>query len=180
MFGTARMVTDFDSYELTRVGLIPWRSDQLSENQLIDLQSAFYSELSRSTNFEIISLKPSDLEEIPTSDPVRRGWYKPRTILEISDRYQLDGVLIGTITDAQTFHPQRLSIQVDLVSSETGVPLWTASMHIDAADDRVRDAVQRFYSHGDGENSSGEPWELALLSPRRFTRFAAWQISRLL
>ena len=88
--------------------------------------------------------------------------------------------LIGAVTDIQTFHPQRLSTQFDLVSSETGMAVWTASLHLDAADDSVRDALEEFYTYGDGEDSSGEPWELSLLSPRRFARFAAWQMARLL
>lgn len=180
LFGTARVVNDFESYTLDRVGLLPLEGNGLTDEQARALQATFYSELSRSTDFEIVVLAPDDLEEIPKSDPVRRGWYESATILELSRRFTLDGLLIGTVTDAQTFHPQRLSVQFDLVSAETGLALWSSSVHLDAGEDRVRDGLQAFYSWGDGEDSSGEPWELSLHSPRRFARFAAWQVARLL
>jgi hypothetical protein len=181
LFGTARVVQDFDSYTLSRVGLIPIAGERTTREQEAELQSTFYSELSRSTNFEIVSLAVDDLAEVPSSDPVRRGWYNTRTILEISERFKLDGLLIGTITDLQTFHPQRISVQFDLVSAETGLTLWSSSLHMDAGDQRVREGLEAFYSHGEGDSAeSGEPWELSLISPRRFARFAAWQIARLL
>ncbi len=145
------------------------------------LQATFYSELSRSTDFEIVMLDKDDLAEVPSSDPVRRGWYNTRTILGISERFKLDGLLIGTVTDLQTFHPQRLSVQFDLVSAETGLTLWSSTLHLDAGDEIVREGLQAFYSFGEGESTGNdEPWELALLSPRRFARFAAWQVARLL
>lgn len=181
LFGTARVVRDFNTYQLQRVGLIPLGGQRLAPEQASVLQSTFYSELSRSTSFEIVMLDADDLAEVPTSDPVRRGWYNPRTILGVSERFQLDGLLIGTITDLQTFHPQRLSVQFDLVSAETGQALWSSTVHLDAGDQAVRQGLEAFYSFGEGESaSSEEPWQLALMSPRRFARFAAWQVSRLL
>ena len=181
LFGTARVVQDFDSYRLDRVGLLPIFGDRVTQEQQEVLQSTFYSELSRSTNFEIVALTDKDLAEVPSSEPVRRGWYHTRTILEISQRFKLDGLLIGTVTDLQTFHPQRISVQFDLVSAETGLTLWTSSLHLDAGEQRVREGLETFYSLGENEASgSGEPWELSLMSPRRFARFAAWQVARLL
>ena len=181
LFGTARVVQDFDSYRLDRVGLLPIFGDRVTQEQQEVLQSTFYSELSRSTNFEIVALTDKDLAEVPSSEPVRRGWYHTRTILEISQRFKLDGLLIGTVTDLQTFHPQRISVQFDLVSAETGLTLWTSSLHLDAGEQRVREGLETFSSLGENEASgSGEPWELSLMSPRRFARFAAWQVARLL
>ena len=181
LFGTARVVSDFDSYRLERVGLIPIDGESTTAEQEAVLQATFYSELSRSTDFEIVPLSPDDLAEVPRSEPVRRGWYDTRTILEVSQRFQLDGLLIGTVTDLQTFHPQRISVQFDLVSAETGLTLWSSSLHLDAGDQRVREGLETFYSFGEGDSAqSGEPWELSLLSPRRFARFAAWQTARLL
>ncbi len=181
LFGTARVVQDFSSYQLERVGLIPVSGEQITPEQEAVLQATFYSELSRSTSFEIVVLDKDDLAEVPISDPVRRGWYNTRTILGVSERFNLDGLLIGTVTDLQTFHPQRISVQFDLVSAETGLTLWSSSLHLDAGDQRVREGLQTFYSFGAGDSAaSGEPWELSLLSPRRFARFAAWQIARLL
>lgn len=181
LFGTARVVRDFTSYRLERVGLIPLGGERTTAVQESVLQSTFYSELSRSTDFEIVMLDGDDLAEVPSSDPVRRGWYNPRTILGISQRFQLDALLIGTITDLQTFHPQRLSVQFDLVSAETGSTLWSSTLHLDAGEQCVREGLEAFYSHGEGDSAgSDEPWELALMSPRRFARFAAWQVARLL
>jgi len=120
-----------------------------------------------------------DLAEIPRSEPYRRGSYEARTIIGLSRRFNLDAILIGTITDQQYFPPQRLGIQVDMVAAETGLVIWSSSLQLDASKRRVRDSL-RAWSQLDQGDLEGEDWELALISPRRFGRFAAWQVARLL
>ena len=88
---------------------------------------------------------------------------------------------MGTLADAQFFAPQRLAVQLDLVACETGAAVWSGAVHLDAADADVRDSLMIWASNPSASDYRGsEPSDLALLSPRRFARFAAWQLSQLL
>jgi hypothetical protein len=168
--------SDFESYELGRVGLPPFRGRGLAVEQAVALQRALHSELSQSTPFEIVQLEGADLAELEASDPHRRGWYRPRTIIGLSQRFQLDGILFGTVTQQRFFSPQMLSLQVDLVSAETGLVIWSGKVDLDASDARVQDGLRIYY----GAREDDEDWRVALLSPERFARFAAFQIACLL
>jgi hypothetical protein len=166
---------DFESYELRRIGLLPFTGRGLGEELGVGLQRALHSELNQSTPFEIVQLDGRDLAELEASDPYRRGWYRPKTIIGLAQRYSLDAVLFGTVTQERFFPPLLLSLQVDLVSSETGLVIWSGSVNLDASDPRVQEGLQLFYG---GEED--EAWRVALLSPERFARFAAFQVACLL
>jgi len=173
---TARVASDFETYQLHRVGLVPMRGLDLDVDQERVLRSAIFTEFSQGTPYEIVPLDESDLEEVQSSDPYRRGRYEPRTIIDISRRYELDGVLVATVTDHQFFEPQRLSMQVDLVATETGVAIWSGTIHLDASDPDVRTALRAYCKRED----ESETWEINLLSPRSFAHFAAHQLARML
>jgi len=173
---SAAVSNDFESYTLRRIGLLPFTGRDTSSEEGVDLQRAFHSELSQSTPFELVLLDEIDLAELESSDPYRRGWYKPRTIIGLSQRYSLDGILFGTVTQERFFPPQLLSLQVDLVSAETGLVIWSGTVNLDANDQRVIDGLQVYY----GNQLENEDWRVALLSPERFARFAAFQVACLL
>ena len=89
----------------------------------------------------------------------------------------LDGLFFGTITDQKYYPPQRLGLSIDLVAAETGLVIWAGSVHLDARDSTVRQALESW------NQREGEPdgaWEVALLSPHMFASFAAWQVASLL
>ena len=173
---TERVASDFDTYHLRRVGLVPLTGLDLDVDQERVLRSAIFTEFSQGTPYEIVPLEANDLEEVPGSDPYRRGRYDPRTIIALSRRYQLDGVLVTTVTDHQFFEPQRLSMQVDMVATETGVAIWSGAIHLDASNPEVRGALRAYCKQQD----AGESWEVNLLSPRSFAHFAAHQLARML
>ena len=177
---TARVTSDFDSYRLNRIGLMPFFGD-LTPEQRAALASAFFTEISHSTPFELVELEEAHLAEVRTSEPVLRGWYSPETIVELSRRYHLDAVLFGTVTQSQFFPPQRLSLSVDMVAAETGIVIWSSSVHLDATEKRVRDGLEAYFTNPSGHgDEDGQDWRLALLSPSRFSQFAAFQIASLL
>ena len=61
LFATARVVTDFESYDLHRVGLLPLVGQEVWSEQSEPVQSGFLGELSRTTPFEVVYLAHADL-----------------------------------------------------------------------------------------------------------------------
>ena len=178
---TARVASDFDTYRIGRVGLMPFAGDDLTEEQSAGLEAAFFTEISHSTPFELVKLDPLDLQEVRASDAYRRGWYAPDTIVATARRYSLDAVLFGTVTQSQFFPPQKLSVSVDMVAAETGLVIWSSTVHLDATEERVRDGLEAYFSNTRGKvEDDSQDWRTALLSPSRFAQFAAFQIASLL
>lgn len=178
---TAQVAPDFETYEVHRVGLLPLLGRELDEEHALLLQSAFFTELSLQTPFEVVPLERRDLEDVNQIESYVRGRYEPAMVIALARRFRFDAMLVGTVVDYQYFSPQRLSVQMDLVASETGAAIWSSSVQLDASSPRVREAVEAFFrSNNAVESEDGEGWEIALLSPRLFAQFAAWQITRLL
>lgn len=175
---SSRVVEDLDTYRLQRVGILPFSGADVSSEQALQLQAAFHSELAQAVPFELVPLAAGDLAEIEESDPQRLGWYRPKTIIDLSRRYSLDGLVFGSVTQQRFFPPQILSVQVELVSAETGLVLWSSAVHLDGSDPRVQDGLQIFYGSASRDTSGSPSWDVALLSPERFARFAAFQIAR--
>lgn len=173
---SAQVVPDFDSYVLRRVGLVPLTGPTLSTARASELQSAFFAELSAATRYEIVQLSSADLTEVPRSEPYRRGWYEPHTIIDLARRYRLDAVFVGTVTDEQPFPPQRLGVQLDLVASETGLVVWSAAVQLDASQERVVSRLEAWARDELGE-AERQDAHLILISPRRFARFAAHEVA---
>ncbi len=175
ILATAEVAEDFDSYEIRRVGLLPFAGEGLTDVDREQLQVAFSAEIARFAPYEIVLLGEADLEAIEKSDPYRRGWYRPRTILSIAQRYRLDAILFGTVTSRRFYRPQSLGMAIDLVAAETGLAIWSSSVYLDATDPRVREGIEAFYRTEDEDTR-----RVALLSPERFARFAAFQVASLL
>ncbi len=173
---TAEVSPDFDSYELKRIGLLPFAGAETVEAGAEFIAQAFFVELSQATPYEVVLLQPVDLAETIPSEPHLRGSYDPRTIIELARRYRLDGLFVGTVTQHRSYPPQQLSVGMELVSAETGSILWASEVHLDAADRRVQDSLRAYVQSERGGSSS----QLSFLSPSNFARFAAWQVARLL
>jgi hypothetical protein len=178
---TAQVTPDFETYTVHRVGLLPFKGRTLDFEHAEILQSAFYTEFSQQTPFEVVPLKHGDLEQVEQTESYVRGHFEPRMVIDLARRFRLDAVLVGTVVDYQYYSPQRLSVQMDLVASETGAAIWSSSVQLDASSSRVREALEAFFRSSDWvKTEDDEGWEIALLSPRLFAQFAAWQLAQLL
>jgi hypothetical protein len=177
---SARAASDFDSYHLARIGLLPFHGAQIDAAQSQALQQAFSFELSRAAPFEVVVLSPADLAEARASDPYTHGEYETRGVLEIAQRFRLDGLMMGTVTDMQVYTPQALAMQVELVSCETGLAIWSARVHLDTTDAGTREQLERFAGTEPDNDEHSAAAQLSWLSPARLARFAAREVARTL
>lgn len=174
-----RMTSDFETYSFRRVGLVPVSGEEYGNQTNADLEDALHSAFSASGAFEVVALQDSDLPPRANLDAVRRGWYEPRTILQLAKGYALDGVLVARVTERQAYTPQRLGVTIDLVACETGQVVWSAAVHLDGASETTRQGMQLWAESGGGDVSEGA-WEAHLTSPLRFAQFASRELARVL
>ena len=174
---TSAVARDLSSYSITRVGMMPFHGRGLDAEGAAICSGAFQLELSRVMPYEIVPLGQTDLDEVQAADPYRRGRYDPRTILEVSRRYRLDALLIGTVTQREPYPPQVLGLELEMVATETGLPLWSSSVQLDAGDARVRARIDLWQASHKADGGGRESVQLTLVSPERFARFAAWEVA---
>ncbi len=178
--GSARITSDFSTYQVRRVGVVPFQAVEamgLGSHEIGAIETSFQTELAASTTFELVPLRGTDLDEVLPPDPFRKGWYTPETIRTLRDRYRLDALMVGSITSRKVVPPQVLGIRLDLVSCETGATIWSSSLHLDASRQETRDAIELWAANQLGDQHASS---LALLSPLRFAQFAAYQMARML
>ncbi len=65
-------------------------------------------------------------------------------MLALAKRFRLDGLFTGTVSDSRGYAPLRLCVDLDLVASETGLSIWSASAQLDASDERVRRGLEQW------------------------------------
>lgn len=174
-----RVVSDFDTYRLRRVGVLPVLGGEYGEVNNDDLQAALHTEFTARGGFEVVLIGVDDLVGLEPMRAWSRGWYQPRTILELARRHRLDALLAGTVTARQAHPPQQLGMSVDLVASATGQTIWSSSVHLDASEERTRASVQDWAERSVGDVTDST-WEALLLSPRRFAQLAARELARTL
>lgn len=184
LFARARLATDFDTYAIHRVGLLPVRvpvadgGAHVSQGEF--LQGWFATQVELGTPYEVIELVGQDLDDLPTMDPRRAGHHDAAVVLELAQRFALDALLLVEVSDQQPYPPQRIAAHAELVSCETGASIWTGDVQLDARDPRVREGLEAYTSRSPGFEDGADRWDVMLLSPRRFAEFAMWQLAQML
>ena len=178
--GSAKIASDFESYSIQRVGFVPFRplhNSRVAAHDAGAMETSFHAEFATGTPYDIVPLNASDLAEILPAEPFRRGWYPPEAIVAMRDRYRLDAVLIGSVTARRLTPPLVFGAQLDLVSCETGQTIWSSDILLDASSADTRAALETWAARELGQEHAAS---IALMSPRRFAHFAAFQMARML
>lgn len=183
LLSRAQLAPDFETYELRRVALLmpfaPRDAEAARSDALSDLQDDLVAYLSTGTPYEIVEIGPADLGELRLDQPTRDGRLSIDSLLGLAERFGVDAVLYTQVTHERLHPPLAIGLQAELVSVDTGLLIWTAGVSLDGGDEPTREALRAFH-----QLESGDPgidsWKVSLVSPRRFARFAAWQLAQLL
>jgi hypothetical protein len=176
----ARIASDYGSYDLRRVGIAPFEGALAEREHGKALQSAFAAELAGGVDFEVVPLDFDDLEETERQETLRRGRTSPEAILELARRYRLDGVVVGTVVELSSWPHARAGLEIDLLATETGMAIWSARVHADAARQSTREHLERWLEETRKDHGESEGADVWLLSSRRLVEFAAAQAAALL
>lgn len=171
-----RLAADRDLYELRRVGILPIESTDMRLEDQRALQASLASRLSAEMHAEVIVLSRGEAAEIPSNDAYLTGRIDPESVLGLARRFNLDGLVTATVTERRTYAPQRLGLEVELTACDTGLPIWGASLRLDAAQKRTLDALRAWFDKERGASGTNESVDLYLLSPQRFAEFATAQV----
>ncbi len=172
-----RVAEDRDQFELRRVAILPIESRDLRPDDEQAFQGALALQLGEHLHAEFLLLSRGDAAEIPDNDAFRTGRIEPKAVIGLAQRYNLDGLITVHVTERRTYAPQRLGLEVELTACDTGLPIWNASLRLDAAQQRTLDSLHAWFENERGSHDVNETVDLYLLSPRRFAEFAAAQVA---
>ncbi|MEO0650272.1 MAG: hypothetical protein AAFZ65_06305 [Planctomycetota bacterium] len=184
LLARAQVTPDFATYDVRRVALLPVRGPRDAETPrpaaLRQLQDDLASFIATGTRYEVLELSEADLIELAIDDPLVDGYLSVESLLGIADRFRVEAVVHTQVLHERVHPPLSIGLHAEMASVDTGQTLWVADVQLDGSEVPVRAAIEDYYRREAGQPDGGDGWKVALISPQRFQRFAAWQLAQML
>ena len=159
-----------------RIMVLPFASEPGVTAETNMLRSTFLAELAKIHRFEIVPLPNGADEASKLYRSLLHGRISTETLAALGQRYNLDGVLLGTVTGYRPYKPPQLGLRVQLLSLHSATAVWAAEAYYDTSDATTVLDVRHYTKSYLAERDSLHGWELILISPERFAAFVAHRI----
>jgi hypothetical protein len=162
-------------WEVRRVLVLPFTAENEYPGQAEMITGSFTQALRRGA-FSVVPA-PEALLTTTLSKDVARGVLRLQDLVELESAYRADAVIIGSITRYAPYAPQVLGLDVKVISTRTGVVLWSAQKVFDMTSDAIaKDAVGWYERYVDEAQADYGP-EVVFLSPTAFARYACHRLT---
>lgn len=98
----------------------------------------------------------------------------------LQERLQCDAILYGRLKHFRGYPRMRMGLLLNLVDLRGGELLWQVSHIWDSTSEPTRERLQWFYRQVQPDGKGPGDWEMALMSPRAYAKFVAWDAARTL
>ena len=164
---------------IRRVLLLPFEYNVDREAVIDEVTEAFSVELRKIGSFEVIVPTGNKTTIIPEHEIWVKGTVNLNTLLTLRKKYDVDAIIFGNITNYRPYEPMLLGVKVGMVSTDTGVVVWSADGVFDSNENEVAELVKQYFE-STHQKSALYGWKLILLSMRRYSQFVANQITETL
>ena len=165
-----------DLHGVRRVMVLPFDVAPGVDADTFPLRTTFLQELAKEGLFEVVPL-PDRAEE---DREIQRSWIRGRlsteAVVALCKRYQLDAVLLGTVTSYRAYQPPHLGLKVQLLSIHAASTVWAAEGTWDANESASLEDLQHYAESYAAPEASMHGWQLALLAPTKFAAFVSHRI----
>ncbi len=164
---------EYDYHNVQRVLLVPFTIESGRDKVMDEVTDAFMIELQKKSTFEAV--KPQGFQDMMSQqkDVWSRGLIRPETIIEAKSRYNVDAIIIGTITQYQPYEPPVLGIKIAMFSAVSGNIMWSTDAIFDSSEASVIQLLKAYYKKVYQRKQSLYDWKIILLSMKRYARFVA-------
>lgn len=166
---------DVDS--VRRVMVLPFEEAPGVQAEAHMIRQAFSNEMLKLQRLEIVPLPSRAREHQEIYRDLTRGSLEPASLVTLSRRYNIDGVLMGTITSFRPYEPANLGLRVQLMSLHSGQTVWAAEGIYDANDASVQEDLQHYAASFAAAEDTLHDWEIHKLSPRKYASFVSHRLS---
>ena len=161
-----------------RILVLPFDESSGVRGDRVRVREAFVRELAKIQRFEIVPLPGGAEEDRRLYESLVRGRLSPETVVLLGQRYQVDGLLLGTITAYRAYMPTHLGLRVRLVSVHSGSTVWAAEGLYDAADAATIEDLEHYARSAAAEEASFHGGDITLIAPSKFAGYVAQRLVR--
>ncbi|MCC6673532.1 MAG: hypothetical protein IT458_20910 [Planctomycetes bacterium] len=159
-----------------RVMVLPFDTDAAPSADGRMVRSAFLQELAKVQAFEVVPLPDGAEHDERIYESWRHGRLSSEALVELGRRYQLDGVLMGTVTSYRPYLPPHMGLRVQLVSLHSGATVWAADAHYDASEALTIEDLRHYQGSAMATEATLHGHEINLISPRRFVAYVCYRM----
>ena len=165
-----------DLVNVRRVVVLPFTTAAGVDADTESLRDVFVKEFMKLQRFELVPIELGANEERVLRRALDGGRISTAGLVGLAKRFNVDGIVLGTITSYRAYVPSHLGIRAMMVSLHAGSIVWSAEGFYDAADARTTEDIRHYAQNvvHDDENLHG--WEMHLISPNRFASFVSHRI----
>lgn len=162
-----------DLASVRRIMVLPFHAEAGVEIDRSRVRDAFVTELQKLRRFEVIPLTEAAHEDDTLLASLSHGRLSTDAIVQLCERYALDGVFLGSITAWRPYSPPHLGLRTQLVSVHSGASVWAVDAIYDANDRTTIGDLQHYFERSVHDDGTLHGWRLTLLSPNRFQAYVA-------
>ncbi len=165
-----------DVSSVRRIMVLPFAESPGVEADLVKIREAFVGELSKLQRFEIVPVPARAQEDSLINRSLMRGRVSTAALVSLSERYSLDGVILGTVTGYRAYMPPHLGMRLQLISIHSGATVWAAEGHYDASDARTIEDLNHYFQTSQAPDETGHGVEIYWISPMKFARYVSYRL----
>ena len=163
---------ELDKQSISKILIVPFSYRDGPEKIATTITETFAVELGKAGLFQIMnpSVKPTGLMD--ASDVLwDRGVIDVDLLLKAREKYGIEAVLFGKITNYKPYIPLVLGMKITMISVLSGNTLWSIDGDFDSDQKEVVDLAKSYYKKYYRKDQSLYGWELVLISMERYSRF---------
>lgn len=166
-----------DLATVRRVMVLPFSQPSGRGADGMQIRDVFLQELTKLQRFEVVPLPESASEHAEIHRDLTRGKLSTNALVALSERYNIDGVLIGTVTAYRPYPPMRLGMRTRIVSLHSGQTVWAAEGLYDANDARTVEDLRHYAATFATAEASLHGWELNMIAPTKYAAYVAHRLA---
>ena len=112
-------------------------------------------------------------------DAILHGQFNERHLLDLTAKYNADGLMLARVNHFNTNHPMQMSVTCVLIDRAEAIVLFAVDGSWDTSEPELA-AAYRSFSKDQSKKVSQAFDNITLQSPRQLQRYVSWQIARLL
>lgn len=160
---------------IRRILLVPFSFETNREKVVNEVTEAFFVEFQKSGKFDIVM--PHELISLLQQENLwGKGLLRADTLIKVKKRFNVDAVLLGTITHYRPYEPPILGLKLGMFSTKTGHVVWSCDAIVDSSDASVIKLMKYYYKKNYQQKQSLYNWKIVMLSMKRYSKFVAHRI----
>lgn len=162
-----------DLVNVRRIMVLPFAEEPGVVVEGTQIRDAYISELQKLRRFEIVPLPASAHEVAQLNQSARSGQLSTDAFVKLCQRYNVDGIVIGTVTAWRAYLPPQLGMRTQLISAHNGAVVWAVDAIYDSSDRSVVSDLRHYFEHMQANDGNEHGWQLNMIAPSYFARYVS-------